>query len=70
MVALQFTAHSAAQPDQAYPISPSRAVKVDVSSMFEDVFAEGDTSLSSWWRDVVTAVKVRTTTFSFFSHGE
>jgi len=73
MVALRFTPCSAAQPDQTYFIRPLGVIEVDVSSMFENIFAEGDTPLSPWWPDVATPIKVRPssdTSFSFLPHGE
>jgi len=45
MVTLPFKTHSVAQPDQAFLVGPFGVVNLDMSSMFENIFTEGDTPL-------------------------
>ena len=48
MAELWFTPHSTGEHYQAYSLSPSGAIEMDLSSMSEDICAEGDeTPLSS-----------------------
>jgi len=59
MAELPFTTPSAAEPNPPHIISSFRVVEVDVSSMFENICAEGDgAQLLHWWRDATIHMKV------------
>ena len=44
MAELWFTPHSTGEHYQAYSLSPSGAIEMDLSSMSEDICAEGDST--------------------------
>jgi hypothetical protein len=72
MAELPFTTPSAAEPDPPHFVGSFRVVKVDLSSMFENICAEGDGAqlLLPWWRDATACMKVRSPSSTLFSYGE
>ena len=58
MAKLRFTT-SAAEFDPPHAVGSLEVVEVDLSSMLENIFKEGDAQLSPWWRDAAVRMKVR-----------
>ena len=58
MAKLQFTT-SAAEFNPPHVVGSLEVVEVDLSSMLENLFEEGDAQLSPWWRDAAAHMNVR-----------
>ena len=67
MAELPFATPSAAEPDPPHLVGSFMVVEVDLSSMFENICAEGDgAQLSPWWRDPTAHMKVRSPSSTIF----
>ena len=59
MAGLRFTTHAAAEFDPPHLVSSLEVAEVDLSSMLENLFEEGDAQLSPWWRDHDAAASMK-----------
>ena len=59
MAELRFATHAAAEFDPPHLVRSPEVAEVDLPSMLENVFEEGDAQLSPWWRDAAARMKVR-----------
>ena len=59
MAGLRFATHAAAEFDPPRLVGSLEVVKVDLSSMLENIFEAGDAQMSPWWRGAAARMKVR-----------